>query len=243
MRQTWWPNGYDDQGYYYSAIGGGSMNRPAQAPGVDPAPESVPSLFGGSFDQASYAGWISHGGSVGGQILLEAGDGYLRLGPGAAASTATHNRFFLADDAAAIVLDARVITAGAGESLQLDLIDPVGAVFAIGAIPLDAAGGWVRGISLAIDVAVPRAALYTLRLQVVGAAPLEAIAGIDNLAIAIEPALPGDVDGDGCVDVNDLLAVIAAWGACPGCAEDLTGDGAVDVNDLLLVIGAWSPCA
>jgi DNA-binding beta-propeller fold protein YncE len=52
---------------------------------------------------------------------------------------------------------------------------------------------------------------------------------------------PEDVNGDGTVDVLDLLAVIAAWGN-PGGPEDVNEDGVVDVLDLLAVISAWGPC-
>ncbi len=65
-------------------------------------------------------------------------------------------------------------------------------------------------------------------------------------------------DNDNVVDVNDLLAVISAWGACPGhhdhdrarapviaCPADIAppgGDGLVNVDDLLVVISNWGPC-
>jgi hypothetical protein len=59
-------------------------------------------------------------------------------------------------------------------------------------------------------------------------------------------AIPGDVDVDGFVNVEDLLAVINAWGACPAlpreCPADVAppgGDGVVDVDDLLTVINNW----
>ena len=52
--------------------------------------------------------------------------------------------------------------------------------------------------------------------------------------------VPGDVNGDGVVGVNDILAVISAWGECDGCSEDLNNDGYVNVNDLLEVIANWS---
>lgn len=55
-------------------------------------------------------------------------------------------------------------------------------------------------------------------------------------------ACPADIDGDGTVDVNDLLAVIGDWGSCPDCDTDINDDTVVDVNDVLSVIAAWGPC-
>ena len=51
-----------------------------------------------------------------------------------------------------------------------------------------------------------------------------------------------DVNGDGAVNVNDLLAVLAAWGSPGASGEDINGDGIVDVADLLLLLAAWGPC-
>jgi photosystem II stability/assembly factor-like uncharacterized protein len=51
-----------------------------------------------------------------------------------------------------------------------------------------------------------------------------------------------DVDGDGIVGTNDLLAVIAAWGPCTGCPEDIDQSGSVDTTDLLSLIALWGPC-
>jgi hypothetical protein len=59
----------------------------------------------------------------------------------------------------------------------------------------------------------------------------------------VNPQTPGDVNGDGVVNVDDLLAVITGWGACPTppvpCPADVTGDGAVNIDDLLMVITNW----
>lgn len=55
-----------------------------------------------------------------------------------------------------------------------------------------------------------------------------------------EVATAGDVNGDGVVGVNDLLAIVAAWGPCAECNEDINNDGLVNVTDLLEVIGFWS---
>jgi hypothetical protein len=51
-----------------------------------------------------------------------------------------------------------------------------------------------------------------------------------------------DINGDGTVNVSDLLALIGAWGPCDGCPEDLDNSGVVNVSDLLTVIGAWGAC-
>jgi hypothetical protein len=51
-------------------------------------------------------------------------------------------------------------------------------------------------------------------------------------------SVPGDVDGDGYCNVNDILAVVGAWGPCASpCPEDLDGDGYVEVDDILILLG------
>jgi choice-of-anchor B domain-containing protein len=51
---------------------------------------------------------------------------------------------------------------------------------------------------------------------------------------------PADLNGDGSVDVEDLLQLLAAWGTCdPACDEDLNDDGAVNVTDLLELLADW----
>jgi probable HAF family extracellular repeat protein len=47
----------------------------------------------------------------------------------------------------------------------------------------------------------------------------------------------GDVNGDSCVDDNDLLRVLFAFGSTgTNLPEDLNGDGTVDDADLLVVL-------
>ncbi len=61
-----------------------------------------------------------------------------------------------------------------------------------------------------------------------------------------DPPAAGDLNGDGTVGVPDLLALLAAWGACPpvgGCPADLNGDGDVGVPDLLALLASWGRCA
>jgi Tol biopolymer transport system component len=59
------------------------------------------------------------------------------------------------------------------------------------------------------------------------------------------PIIVGDVNGDGAVNVDDLVAVILGWGDCPKppdeCPADVDGSGTVDVDDLIMVILNWGP--
>ncbi len=51
---------------------------------------------------------------------------------------------------------------------------------------------------------------------------------------------PEDTNGDGGIDVSDILAVIDNWGGSG--IGDVDGSGIVDVADLLAIVGAWGPC-
>lgn len=62
---------------------------------------------------------------------------------------------------------------------------------------------------------------------------------------ALANSCPADLAGpsgpDGIVNIDDLNAVLASWGASvPPCqGSDITGDGLVDIDDLNLVLGSW----
>lgn len=60
----------------------------------------------------------------------------------------------------------------------------------------------------------------------------------------IRIVLAGNVDGNGSVDVADLLAMVASFGTSAGDAEfsaacDFDNDGTIDVIDLLYLIDNW----
>jgi len=71
----------------------------------------------------------------------------------------------------------------------------------------------------------------------------------DGIWVALRPDVeptecPGDINGDGVVDVSDLLSLLSQWGDCPvDCPADLNGDGVVDVSDLLIQLSNWGPCS
>ena len=86
---------------------------------------------------------------------------------------------------------------------------------------------------------------------------LSAATGIDNAAdilggvqtraattseaFLLTPALPGDANLDGQVDVNDLTIVLGTWPdtAWLGTPGEFNGDGTVDVNDLTIVLANY----
>lgn len=60
---------------------------------------------------------------------------------------------------------------------------------------------------------------------------------------ALTPAGPGDVNGDGAVNVTNILEIIDAWGphgSDDPCGPDLNLDGFVGADDLLEVLAWWT---
>jgi hypothetical protein len=58
----------------------------------------------------------------------------------------------------------------------------------------------------------------------------------------LTPALPGDANLDGKVDINDLTIVLAHYGqtGMTWSTGEFTGDGTVDINDLTIVLAHYN---
>ena len=80
-----------------------------------------------------------------------------------------------------------------------------------------------------------------------GETPLDIALATNNSAI-IEmfpdpPRRKEDVNGDGEINILDLVAVAAKFGQKDAGTVDVNGDGAVDIRDLVLVAGAFGAAA
>ncbi len=59
-----------------------------------------------------------------------------------------------------------------------------------------------------------------------------------------QEGIPGDIDGDGDVDLSDLAILLAAYGTCDGdanynAAADLDGDNCVNLSDLAILLANY----
>ncbi len=64
---------------------------------------------------------------------------------------------------------------------------------------------------------------------------------VDGNGIPDDCECPGDITGEGIIDVEDILLVIAAFGQ-DGGDEDINGNGQVDIADILILIDGWGAC-
>jgi hypothetical protein len=143
---------------------------------------------------------------------------------------------------------------GTGQDDTLDVLvsDDDGAswntIYQVGPTGPEADGAWFTVSQSLLDIAgfTPN---DTFRIRFIAQDLGESSrveAAVDNIEIlsvdCSEQPCFGDLDGDGQVGTNEILAVLDAWGECAGCPADLTGDGVVNVDDLLLVVSNFGPC-
>ncbi len=69
------------------------------------------------------------------------------------------------------------------------------------------------------------------------------VPNLESAEITESPQLKGDVNGDGIVNIQDLVFVGSRFGQTGQNAADVNGDGIVNIVDLVLVAGALSNAA
>lgn len=83
---------------------------------------------------------------------------------------------------------------------------------------------------------------YIIRVAAYGASPT---GGAGTLDITLTPtSCPPDINGDGIVDLSDIVGVLSAYGSASGDplwnpAADIDGNGIVDLSDLVAVLAAY----
>ena len=109
-------------------------------------------------------------------------------------------------------------------------------------------GGWVH-VSFSVNDFAGDISQIQLRFTAsdIGADTQSVVeAGVDAILVSAVDCddviqCPADANGDGVVNVDDLLSAISDWGLSNSPA-DVDGNGIVDVEDLLLMIAAWGAC-
>ncbi len=69
------------------------------------------------------------------------------------------------------------------------------------------------------------------------------VPSVENAEITESTSLKGDVNGDGIVNIQDLVLVASNLGKTGQNAADVNGDGVVNIQDLVLVAGALGTSA
>jgi hypothetical protein len=88
---------------------------------------------------------------------------------------------------------------------------------------------------------------FDLELLSIDNLPFDTRVWIDDIHIKAVYGCEADTNADLEINVDDLVAVILAWGPCPlpptTCPADVDGDDDVDVDDLVAVILGWGSCS
>ena len=87
-------------------------------------------------------------------------------------------------------------------------------------------------------IAVKTSTLTLSDVLLTDSAGIAYVPNLENAEITEQTQLKGDVNGDGIVNIQDLVLVASNLGKTGQNAADVNGDGVVNIQDLVLVAGA-----
>ena len=128
------------------------------------------------------------------------------------------------------IMEVDISYDGGSSWSNLETVGPTGA---------EASGGWYNPNFVLSDVPNDTITLRVVVGDLNAGSVIEA--AFDGVLVSRPicdevPDCPGDFNGDGTIDVNDILHLIGAWGGPDG---DLDGNGTTDVDDLLTLIALF----
>ncbi len=98
--------------------------------------------------------------------------------------------------------------------------------------------------TLTFEVIAAKASALTLSdVLLTDNAGVAYVPNLENAEITEQTQLKGDVNGDGIVNIQDLVLVASNLGKTGQNAADINGDGVVNIQDLVLVAGALGSSA
>ncbi|HUU98537.1 MAG TPA: hypothetical protein VM487_22615 [Phycisphaerae bacterium] len=137
---------------------------------------------------------------------------------------------------------------GTGPALYVSGVFAMAAdVEAVSIAKWDGGEWWALGDGITFEgepgepYAVTAGGTWTSPAALYASGDFDAAGGVSvDFIAAWTPAIPGDLNGDGCVDQADLGILLADWGCSGGeCPGDCDGDGDTDQSDLGILLTHW----
>jgi agmatine deiminase len=230
--------GVDKKGYGYQAYGWSNVDGLRH-----PVPTEISSLVVGAYDKIAYSDATGNDYDQNRYISPDPSSRYM----------STHTFEFLIDEDVAELDDVEILWEGyADDCAQVELYvwdyvdgqwgDAAG-LYGQNRFADNWAGNWDGSLSTHIRADFERYIDVLGQMTVLTYVERDQDQSFHDymrVIVSTIEAIPGDLDGDGCVDQADLGTLLADWGCTGGdCPGDCDGDGDTDQADLGILLSNW----